>query len=407
MQLNTKRPMDRFSRTGRFNRLCAAGALILCIASCATSTPAKETMGWGNECLGYYTLGLPADFEYGLVALPHPTGSIEHSYEYGYGFSKGQIGLGLGDTRTAVVTDKDFPGSDKGSAIHISAVATEADLNDLIERKNREQQKKKNDHLESAKFHKEHNSPNIRLYLQDAAEVAFFKPILGRPVFGMLLPNNQITFHALINGRIVTATRQFNGSPEETLATFLSHYHPRALFEVPDTPGVCLPHAFVTGEQEPAFVALFILPKDYPDIVVELEMTPTSPKEETSHQWMSRWVKPGFFYATDHADGVTPLDKPRNIRSVTIDGRQGSSVFVLLKRDEKTLNNAANNNEDWGYVAYVPGDPDAPRGTSFDIMFKIERFGRFAKQPMTEAQFRDLVKNLASGIKRRPGSWKH
>ena len=70
------------------------------------------------------------------------------------------------------------------------------------------------------------------------------------------------------------------------------------------------------------------------------------------------------------------------------------------------VHNEANKNRDWAYIAYVPGDKTAPPGVSSDITFRVERFGRFAKQPMTEKEFRELVKSVAASIKRRPGAWK-
>jgi hypothetical protein len=48
-------------------------------------------------------------------------------------------------------------------------------------------------------------------------------------------------------------------------------------------------------------------------------------------------------------------------------------------------------------------------GESFNIQVRIERFGRFAKEPpgkqMTEKQFREFAKRIVASIHRRPGAW--
>jgi hypothetical protein len=94
---------------------------------------------------------------------------------------------------------------------------------------------------------------------------------------------------------------------------------------------------------------------------------------------------------------------------VTIDGADGLGTFVHVKRDDdpypSPINNAANDSMDWAYLAYVPGMSGGKPGESFNLEFKVERFGRFAKRPMTERQFRDLVMQIAASIKRRPGAW--
>jgi hypothetical protein len=58
-----------------------------------------------------------------------------------------------------------------------------------------------------------------------------------------------------------------------------------------------------------------------------------------------------------------------------------------------------------GFLAYIPGTAGGNPGESFNIEFKVERFGRFANRRMSEKEFRDLVMRIASSIKRRPGAW--
>ena len=111
--------------------------------------------------------------------------------------------------------------------------------------------------------------------------------------------------------------------------------------------------------------------------------------------YVERGIRFGAFYgngSTSSLDGTS-----NRYHSVTSDGRRGVGTFALITRNSKpepeAINNSANNDQDWAYLAYVSADKAATPGTSFDLVFKVERFGRFAKHPMTEREFRDLVQN--------------
>ena len=56
-------------------------------------------------------------------------------------------------------------------------------------------------------------------------------------------------------------------------------------------------------------------------------------------------------------------------------------------------------------LAYIPGLSGGKPGDSFNLTFKVERFGRFAKRPMSESEFRELTLRIAASIKRRSGAW--
>ena len=80
-------------------------------------------------------------------------------------------------------------------------------------------------------------------------------------------------------------------------------------------------------------------------------------------------------------------------------------VRKTVADQSRAFNNGAENDEDWGYFAYIPGRSGSKPGESFNLEFKVERFGRFAKRSMTEREFRDLVMQIAASIERRPGAW--
>ncbi|MDQ0017615.1 hypothetical protein J2W23_006029 [Variovorax boronicumulans] len=161
-------------------------------------------------------------------------------------------------------------------------------------------------------------------------------------------------------------SRRLEGTPEQTIANFLKLYRARAPFEIPAKPGVCLPYGFMTGEKKPALVAVSFRLTGHPDIVVYLSDRDASSEDSIdSEKFVNEAVQRGYFYGARFTE---PLDGP--------------------------------------VEPFIPGDKNAPPGTSSNLIFKVERFGRFAKAPMTEGEFRDLVKRIAQSIKRRPRAWR-
>ena len=117
------------------------------------------------------------------------------------------------------------------------------------------------------------------------------------------------------------------------------------------------------------------------------------------------------------ADEILPLDgriKPSH--TVTIDGQEGLGHFALVRRKvsppgakDPLDNTYTKDHSDWAYIAYAPGISGGKPGESFNIQVRVERFGRFAKEPvdqqMTEKQFREFAKRFVASIHRRPGAW--
>lgn len=397
MTYPTRRTLRR-----RFASLIVCGLSLLGMNAASARV---ETSAWQTECLGYYSLALPGDFEYALVQMPVPTALRDYSFEFRHV---------IGAWNTAINVDTD--GSVDHNDIYITADAKPGDLQKLLDAKNKEQQKVKEEYLaratrldgrpESAKDI-DPDGEHRKALRQSAAQIPFYEVFAKDRAFGMGGDTNTTLF-MLIDGHIVNAYRKTVGSPARTVDAFLTHYKPRALFETPSGAGVCVPHGFITGEKKPARIALSLRLKDQPDIVVFLDAHDASEGTEDAKRFVNDKAPRSYFVGAEFTE---PLDgdlKP--YRSITIDGRKGVGAFARITRStsvrpDQAVNNEQNKNQDWGYLAYIPGQPGGRPGESFNLVFKVERFGRFAKQPMSEKQFRALVKTLAAGIKRRPGAW--
>jgi hypothetical protein len=369
----------------------AAALLLMAQGSCAqvAGTPARPA---GKiECLGYYTIEMPGEFEYALMS----------NFSQGLGAWGSEIRLRLNGLEQQDVS--------------ISQPASAADLVALMDAKNAEQRREKQRFLELAQWIDDHpvaakdmdpDGRERQSQRQQANRVPFAQSLPGRDA--VFFPGKPWGLQFLVNGHILSTELPPQGTPAQTLDAFLSHYKPRALGEVPSGPGVCVPYGFFTAEKQPATIGLNIRLKDQPDIVVFLLARDAATHEpEDPRKLLDGLTPASTFFGSKK---VVPVHAIRPLRPIKIDGNEGLGSFVRVIRKtvadpSRAFNNAAENDEDWGYFAYIPGRSGGKPGDSFNLEFKVERFGRFAKRPLTEGQFRDLVMQIAASIKRRPGAW--
>lgn len=371
--------------------ICTALAALFGGATFAAQATRVAEPALLTECLGYYTVRIPGEFEYALT----------ENFSGGLGAWGTEIRLDLMGLQSQEVS--------------ISQPAGNVDLMRRMEARNAQQQREMDELLELAKRidQRAAGSKEIdpdgqerKAQRDQANRISFVKRLSGRE--GTYFPTkDKIELHAIVNGHILSTTLPPQGTPEQTLDAFLSHYKPRALGEVPNGPGVCVPYGFFVGEQQPATIGLNIRLKEQPDIVVYLMAIDAATSQPWNpEEYIDRKTEPmSMFYASR---GAVAMNRLRSYQRVSIDGQEGLGAFVNVKRDATLLqpvHNAATDSMDWGFLAYVPGKPGGKPGESFNITFKVERFGRFAKSPMTEKQFRELTQRIAASIKRRPGAW--
>lgn len=283
-----------------------------------------------------------------------------------------------------------------------------------MDSKNAEQQKQKEDLLRQAALFADKEAMG-KMLLQQARDLPFFEPVPDRAAFwlpslafGSTTERSGLTdLQILIGGRVVSVTRNSLGTPQQTVDAFLKQYKPREPFEVPTGPGACFPYATVTGEPRPSVVGMSIRLKDRPDIVVYLRDSDvdTSHPESDPREVLAKEIR---LRIPDAKDAIAS-NKMRPIHGVTLADQEGVGAYVTIFRhaDEGPADPQKKGKpaEDWGYVAYSPGDRSAPLGTSSELVLKVLRYGRYAKQPMTEREFHKLAETIAASIKRRPGAW--
>jgi hypothetical protein len=248
---------------------------------------------------------------------------------------------------------------------------------------------------------------------EEIAALRFYKPVAGLRAIAADDSKGTTFYVYLENDRIVEARRPTLGSTAKTIEAFLQQYSVREPFTQPAEPGVCLPYGVYRGEQSPASIGATFTVVDQPDIVINVQVWDAIDGVDEPRQMLITQLRGHLAHSTE----VLPLDgRVRPSHAVTIDGREGLGHFALVRRkeskpgDKTALDNPfTKDHSDWVYVAYVPGLSGGKPGESFNIQVKIERFGRFAKEPvgkqMTEKQFREFAKRVVEGIHRRPGAW--
>lgn len=83
--------------------------------------------------------------------------------------------------------------------------------------------------------------------------------------------------------------------------------------------------------------------------------------------------------------------------SVTVDGREGVAASAIITRDDGAT--------DFGYLATVQGDPNAPVDTP-DLLLLVERTAANSKgrSPVSAEDIDEIGKAISASIKLRPSS---
>ena len=373
-----------------------------CLAFAVAATTSPSCMardGMRSECVGDFTLQLGGDIEYALVPA-QGLASIDSTAMPQTRFSDGLWAQG-----SRIDVDVAGLGPVK---LYQSATASRGDLAAIAEALNAPLAHRKQGYLDDARWLDEHPDAakdmdpdrRERMSLQSkAGKVGQFTAVPGNAdtVVGPAESMPQVL--SLVGDHIYAAGTSGDGSPARLGAILGSLIKQRDAFQVPAGPGLCVPGALVADDRGSGEVAVNLQMKDQPGIVIFFEQSVAAEPRQSAKEFISAATQPGRTFVGSVE--ARPLDHVRPTRALRIDGREGLGAFAQVRR-EGTLANTASKDLDWAFIGYVPGQAGLKAGQSYDITLKVERFGRFARQPMTEAEFRDLVERVAQGIAHRP-----
>jgi hypothetical protein len=179
----------------------------------------------------------------------------------------------------------------------------------------------------------------------------------------------------------------------------------RQNYEIPKGDGVCMPGIFIaiTGKSYRDIGVTFRL-QEHPDVTIFFKdkasakpvtmvdvhnmpvgrQTNLTSREQNEFVW--KYSGLGAQVKLDH--------DPMPFHTVELDGRKGVSSFGTITRDDGTT--------DYGYLATVQGDPDAPVDTP-DLMLLVQRTAKNAKSntPGSKEELKQIAKDIAASVKRR------
>ncbi len=402
-------PLD----AGLMKKWLRSGAIALCVGALAACVQASSRRldalkdSWRTECVGYYTMELPGGVDYGAIAPKHMSPFVAN-WEFPVSLAPAW-GMALAPDPGVRASD-DY----EKRRLYLSEKARPEDLEAIMSKINSRLEHEKQILLDEAdRWVRRKDVEYAEQVRKNAEVIRFYKSVPGLQAIAD--DDGKVThFYVLLGDqRIVQALRPSLASTAQTIQAFLQHYSPREPFAIPEGPGACLPHGFYRGESLPAFLGATFTLTDHPDILINVTLSDAQGGTKEPREALLRLLRG---HLAD-ADEILPLDgriKPSH--TVTIDGQEGLGHFALVRRKvsppgakDPLDNTYTKDHSDWAYIAYAPGISGGKPGESFNIQVRVERFGRFAKEPvdqqMTEKQFREFAKRFVASIHRRPGAW--
>lgn len=222
-----------------------------------------------------------------------------------------------------------------------------------------------------------------------------------------------------------TLDRRDEVSVTKDYDNFAKNFRPRALYEIPNEKGVCIPYGFIKSDTpQDRVISSAMRLKDHPDVTVLLmdksasrggfvrKENPTA-IEEIRYIW--EW---GFNWRTEKLQAT---GFPR-FPLVRIAGYKGRSSFVEITRpnpatydpDDVCTKNSYYAEEqilakcpplpvDYGYVAYVQGDPNAKEDTPSLLLYVLQesKYGPDGKPSIGRDELHTMADTIAASIKRR------
>ena len=352
---------------------------------------------WKTECVGYFQISLPGEVEIGVVQnTPDPSKGTHNLQNTGNQFFAESRYL-KGSVRTSPILPessfsrikyevaKDIDELKKGIASDspTKVISHKTDQNSII-----------------FSYASKHGVTG-EAFLYQAERIYFFRTSEDElPV-------------AEAEAKVKSAQTQF-----------LQNFRARALYDVPQEKGFCMPYGFVKDDS-PQHRSMGTIMRliDHPDVRILFRdqsasiMKSYSGEENATVEQELRafWERPDWGGVKYQALGF------RKFPSVQMGGYKGRSTFVEITRPsytpisecawddedfskaEKKLAGCTPPTLDYGYIAYVKGDPDAKEDTPNLLLYVMQdsKNAPDGKATIGKDELRKMADTIAASIKRR------
>lgn len=352
---------------------------------------------WKTECVGYFQISLPGEVEIGVVQdNPDPSKGSHNLLNGGNQFFADSIYLD-GSIRTSpLLRESSFSRIKDEAAKKIEVL---------------KQRTKTDDSIKIFSYESGQNSI-----------LSFF--ISKQKVYGsiFLYQAERIYFFRTTEDELPPAEAEAKVRSKQ--AYFLQNFRARALYEVPQEKGFCMPYGFVKDDSsQHRSMGTIMRLKDHPDVRVLFRDQSASfmksySREENptvEQELRALWQRPDWDGVKYQALGV------RKFPSVQMGGYKGRSTFAEITRPSYTpISECAFDDEDfskaekkaagctpptldYGYIAYVKGDPDAKEDTPNLLLYVMQdsKNAPDGKPTIGKDELRKMADTIAASIKRR------
>ncbi len=358
----------------------------------AKAQPLPE--GWKTECVGYFQIGLPGEID---------------------------IGVTLGDIDPSKGTHKIFHSKTElfASSIYIGDIRTSSVLPESSFSGIKDERAKQ---IENLKLRMK-TDPSIKILAYEAAQnsvLSFFTS--KQRVHGSIFIYQAGRIYSYLQSD--DETKNIKDYINANLVNFIGNFRARALYEVPEEKGFCMPYGFVKDDRpQKRSMGTIMRLKDHPDVKILFRdqsasfMKNYSDEENASVEQELRtfWERPDWGGVKYQALGF------RKFPSVQMGGYKGQSTFVEITRpsyspiyecawDEEYFSKAEKKRAgclpptlDYGYIAYVKGDPDAKEDTPNLLLYVMQnsKDAPDGKPTIGKDELKKMADTIAASIKRR------
>jgi len=352
---------------------------------------------WKTECVGYFQISLPGEVEIGVVQNdPDPSKGTHNLQNRGNQFFADSIYL--------------------DGSIRTSPLLREISFSRIKDEKPKEVEKLRKMAASSSPF-------EFLEYKTDKNVISYF--IQGKRRFSasvFIYQSERIYFFRTKEDEPPVAEAE--AKVRSNQAYFLQNFRARALYEVPQEKGFCMPYGFVKddGPQKRSMGTIMRL-NDHPDVRILFRDQSASLMESYSREENATveqelrafWERANWGGVNYQALGF------RKFPSVQIGGYKGQSTFVEITRPtrsskeqcswddqyfskaEKQAAGCLPQTLDYGYIAYVKGDPDAKEDTPNLLLYVMQNSedAPDGKPTIGKDELRKMADTIAASIKRR------
>ena len=352
---------------------------------------------WKTECVGYFQISLPGEVEIGVVRDdPDPSKGSHNLLRRGNQFFADSAYLDGAIRTSTLLPESSF------SRVKDEAADKMEDL----------KQRMKTD-----------DSIKIFSYEPVESSVLYFFTSKQK-VYGSIFiyQAGRIYFFRTSEDELPAAEAEAKVKSAQT--HFLQNFRARTLYEVPQEKGFCMPYGFVKDDSpQKRSMGTIMRLKDHPDVRILFRDQSASfdenfKKEENAsveQELRAFWERANWGGVKYQALGF------RKFPSVQMGGYQGQSTFVEITRPtrsskeqcswddeyfskaEKKQAGCLPQTQDYGYIAYVKGDPDAKDDTPNLLLYVMQNSedAPDGKPTIGKDELKKMADTIAASIKRR------